>query len=47
MKITRRLLVEKLKELLADEFDSSQLVYETDKELFNRIFNLIHKIKKS
>lgn len=35
--LTRRFLVEKLEELLSDEFDSSELVYETDEQLIMRI----------
>lgn len=46
MKITRRLLVEKLEELLTDEFDSSELVYETDEELFNRIVQVTQYYKQ-
>jgi hypothetical protein len=46
MKITRRFLVEKLEELLTDEFDSSELVYETDEELFNRILQVVQYYKQ-
>lgn len=35
--ISRRFLVEALEELLTDEFDSSELVYEDDNELIIRI----------
>lgn len=37
MKIKRKFLVETLEELLSDEFDSSELVYETDEEIIMRI----------
>lgn len=33
----RRFLVETLEDLLTDEFDSSELVYDTDEELVMRI----------
>jgi len=36
-KLNRRFLVEKLENLLSDEFDSSELVYETDEEIILRI----------
>jgi hypothetical protein len=35
--ITRKELVEYLEELLSDEFDSSELVYETDNQLIRRM----------
>ncbi len=35
--ISRRDLVECLEELLSDEFDSSELVYETDNQLIRRM----------
>ena len=35
--ITRRHLVETLENLLSDEFDSSELVYETEEQLIYRI----------
>lgn len=35
--ITRKELVEHLEELLSDEFDSSELVYETDNQLIRRM----------
>ena len=35
--ISRRELVEFLEELLSDEFDSSELVYETDNQLIRRM----------
>lgn len=35
--IDRRFLVETLEELLSDEFDSSELVYETEEQLILRI----------
>lgn len=38
--ITRRYLVEKLEELLTDEFDSSELVYLTDEELIYKIIEV-------
>lgn len=37
--MTRRELVEHLEALLTDEFDSSELVYETDEQLIQRIIN--------
>lgn len=38
--ITRRFLVESLRSLLSDEFDSSELVYLTDEELIYRIIDV-------
>ena len=38
--LTRRFLVEKLENLLTDEFDSSELVYLTDEELIYRIIDV-------
>ena len=38
--MTRRELVEHLEVLLSDEFDSSELVYETEEELIQRIVNV-------
>jgi hypothetical protein len=37
--MTRRELVEHLEALLTDEFDSSELVYETDEQLIQRIID--------
>jgi hypothetical protein len=37
VKIDRRYLVETLENLLSDEFDSSELVYETEAQLIERI----------
>ena len=37
--MTRRELVEHLEALLTDEFDSSELVYETDEQLIKRIID--------
>ena len=37
--MTRKELVEHLEELLSDEFDSSELVYETDEQLIKRIID--------
>lgn len=37
--MTRRDIVEILENLLSDEFDSSELVYETDAQLLNRIID--------
>lgn len=42
MKIERRFLVETLEDLLSDEFDSSELVYETDEQLIDRIIHVAH-----
>lgn len=39
IKLTRRFLVETLEELLSDEFDSSELVYESNEELIMRIIS--------
>lgn len=36
-KLNRRFLVETLENLLSDEFDSSELVYETDEQIILRI----------
>jgi hypothetical protein len=35
--ISRRELIESLEDLLSDEFDSSELVYETDNQLIRRM----------
>lgn len=35
--ISRRYLVETLENLMSDEFDSSELVYDTDEQLIQRI----------
>lgn len=40
VEITRKDLVERLKALLTDEFDAEQLVYETETELINRLFEV-------
>jgi hypothetical protein len=39
-KISRHYLVETLKDLLTDEFDSSELVYLTDEELIYKIIEV-------
>jgi hypothetical protein len=36
-KLTRKFLVERLAELLSDEFDANEIVYETDEEIIIRI----------
>ena len=36
-KLTRKFLVEQLAELLSDEFDANEIVYETDEEIIIRI----------
>lgn len=40
MALERKFLVETLEELLTDEFDSSELVYETDEQLIYRIIEV-------
>jgi hypothetical protein len=40
--MNRRELVEALEILLSDEFDSSELVYETDNELMERIVQVAY-----
>lgn len=37
LEIERKYLVETLEDLLSDEFDSSELVYETEAQLIERI----------
>lgn len=39
-KLNRRVLVEALENLLSDEFDASELVYETDEELIIRLIDV-------
>ena len=45
--ITRRFLVETLENLLTDEFDSSELVYETDEALIMRIIECAEYYKNN
>ena len=40
MALERKFLVETLEELLTDEFDSTELVYETDEQLICRIIEV-------
>ena len=44
--IDRRLLVESLEELLSDEYDSSEVVYMTDDEIFMRIIDVAEYYKE-
>ena len=43
--MTRKELVEHLEDLLTDEFDSSELVYETEEQLVQRIINAAYFYK--
>jgi hypothetical protein len=46
LKLNRKLLVETLEDLLTDEFDSSELVYETDEQLIIRIIEAAQYYKQ-
>ena len=46
LKLNRKLLVETLEDLLTDEFDPSELVYETDEQLIIRIIEAAQYYKQ-